>query len=448
VSLHPSSASRHPLRRVAQGVAATGLAVAITAGAALLPARGGDDVASQAIGASGVGAATGTLSSQIEQLQQHLRSQPKDARSWAVLALVLVEQARATVDPTLYPKAEAAVQQSMQRQPTDNDTARAAAAAIAAAQHRFDDALTLADQALAINPFGEQALAIRTDALTELGRSAEARTAAHHLDALRPGLPATTRLAYQSELRGDLSTARALFNRALTESTDPSTTAFVQYHLGELARQAGHFSQAMTHYRLALRAVPGDPSSLAGQARVFALTGRTGRAIAVLSAVVARIPLPEHVIALGELLELSGHPDAAQQQYDIVRATAALAQANGVRTDLELAFFESDHGDPVAALTAARAEWEQRHAPVVADALAWALFANDRAADALPFARQAVRLGGDARAWHHLGAIESSLGHTAAARNHLRLALATDRGYSVWSAASVRSLLHGLKEQS
>jgi len=422
--------------------------VAITAGAALMPTRGADGDATPAASSAAVGTVNGELGSQIDQLQQHLRSQPKDARSWAVLALALVEQARATVDPTLYALASAAVEQSLQHQPVDNDTARAAAAAIAAAQHRFDESLSLADQALAINPFGEQALAIRADALTELGRSAAALAAARHLDALRPGLPATTRLAYQYELRAALPKARSLFIDALAESSEPTATAFVQYHLGELARQVGHFRSAMSHYRLALQAVPGDASALAGQARIFALTGRTQRAIATLSGVVARIPLPEHVIALGELLELSNQPEAAQQQYSIARATAALARVNGVRTDLELAFFEADHGDPAAALKAARAEWAQRHAPVVADALAWALLANGRAGDALPFARRAVHLGGDARAWHHLGAIEASLGHAPAARRDLRRALSTDRGYSVWSAHNVRDLLHGLKEQS
>jgi Flp pilus assembly protein TadD len=56
--------------------------------------------------------------------------------------------------------------------------------------------------------------------------------------------------------------------------------------------------------------------------------------------------------------------------------------------------------------------------------------------------------GGDARAWHHRGAIEAALGMTAQAERHLRRALGVDAGYSPWQAQQVRLILANLGAQS
>jgi len=428
-----------------RALAVGGLVVALTGGAALLP---GNDTPALSAGAAAGAEVTSTpgsdLATQITQLQTHLAAQPKDARSWAALSLTLTEQARVTADPALYAKAASTAEQSMQVQPTDNDLGLAAEATLASAQHRFTTALHLTQQALAINPYSAPALAIHVDALTELGRSAAALRAARAMDAVQPGLSASTRLAYQAELRGHQTAARTLFRKAERDSSNSETTAFVEYHLGELARQRGHFKQALAHYRAAGVALPGDINAAAGRAAVLAAEGELNKAIRILQGVVARVPLPQHVIALGELLQLTGDRAGARDQYTLVKAMISLAAANGVRTDLELATFEADHGDPAAALTAARQEWNRRHAPAVADALAWALHGVGHDRRALSYAHRAVSLGGDPRAWHHLGTIQAALGQDNRARTSLHHSLALDHGYPPWQLAQLRATLHSL----
>ena len=388
------------------------------------------------------------LAGQIDQLKAHLLAQPKDSRTWAVLALLLIEQGRVTADPAGYAEAGQAATTSLRLAPHGNDLAIAARAALLAAQHDFGAALAHADRALRLNGYSIPALGIRVDALTELGRLPEALRAARHFDSLQPGLSATARLAYQAELRADDAGAHRLFSRSLAESPTSSSRAFVEFHLGDIARRNGNLLAAKGHFDAALQALPDDPAALAGRARILALTGHTNRATSILEGVVTRVPLLEQLIALGELYELQGDAAAAQQQYDVVRASADLARAAGVRPDLELAWFEADHGDSAEALRLGRAEWRKRHSPLVADALGWALHVNGMNERALHYAKLATSYGGDARSWHHRGAIEAELGLDREAQKHLHLALRLDGGYAPWHAQQLQETLRALEDRS
>ena len=158
--------------------------------------------------------------------------------------------------------------------------------------------------------------------------------------------------------------------------------------------------------------------------------------------VVSRQPLPEYLTELGELLLFLDRPDEADDQFAVVRTTIELLAANGVRTDLETALFEADHGSAEHALTQARAEWSQRTSVHVADALAWALHRNGRDRAALTITRKATRLGSpEAKFWIHRGTIEAALGMAGQAREHLRRGLDTDPGLSPWQREAARATL-------
>jgi tetratricopeptide (TPR) repeat protein len=385
---------------------------------------GGADTGRYRVLAADAAAADGqvgkpTLAGTIETLQTHLGVQPNDERSWAGLGVAYVEQARVTLNPTYYPKAQTALDRALALAPAD-DAAHAGLAALDSARHDFRGALAEADRALAVNPDSAQALAIRIDALTELGMYPQALAAATAADARTPGVPIFTRLSYQRELRGDVPGAVELMERALQASTAATDIAFVETHLGDLARETGQLAAATVDYAAALKADPTTVAATAGQARLASLRGDDPAAIALWTDVVRRAPLPEYLVDFGDLLESLGMRTQAEEQFAVVVGSAALARANGVQTDLEIANFESDHGDPQAALTAARAEWGRRHSVLVADAYAWALHAAGLDAQALALSRLALSLGtADARLLLHAAVIEHDLGLDTAARSHL-----------------------------
>ncbi|QIJ61820.1 tetratricopeptide repeat protein [Streptomyces sp. JB150] len=386
----------------------------------------------------------GDLDAGVTALQAHLRAQPRDFTGWATLALAYVEQARTTGDPSRYPRAERALDRSLALRP-GNDQALAGRAALAAARHDFTGALRHADRALRSNPYNERALCSRIDALVELGRYPEASRAARLADTRRPGVPVFTRYAYVSELRGDVRTARRVLERALGSARAPGDVAYVATALGRLAFARGDHAAALRHYARALAADPGQLPALEGRARAQAARGDLAGAVRTAERVVTRAPLPGPLVLLGELYEARGDKAKARAQYALVGAWTDLARAGGVNPDLDTALAAADLGDAETALRAARAEWERRRTVHTADALAWALHANGRDAEALAYARRATATGYRDAAFHyHRGMIERALGRDADARASLTAALGLNPGFSPRGAREARAALKGL----
>ncbi|MEV6008595.1 tetratricopeptide repeat protein [Streptomyces sp. NPDC051976] len=384
----------------------------------------------------------------VDKLQANLRVQPSDASSWAQLGSAYVEQARLNVDPTLYPKSEAALRRSLKLQPQHNTAALTGLAGLANARHQFAQARTWADKAIADDPYAWAPYGALNDALTQLGDDQAAQDAVQHMLNLHPSTASFTRASYTLELHGRTADAQLALQRALEDATTPADQAFCQHYLGELAFNTGHPRQALDHYRTALALDPTYTASVAGAARAEAALGQTAQALTDYQRAIDRVPQPQYVLEYGELLQALGHTSQARTQYGVLQAEQKLFAANGVVDDLNLGQYQADHGDPRLAVTLLTAEWNRRHSVLVADALSWALHRAGRDTDALPLAHQANRLGWrDALLRYHRAVIEQSLGDDRAARTDLTGALAANPAFSPLFAPDARARLAALQGQ-
>jgi tetratricopeptide (TPR) repeat protein len=378
----------------------------------------------------------------IEQLQQRLREVPGDWNAANGLGLAYVQQARVTADPSYYPKAEAVLGSSLRTHPTDNAGAYVGLAALAAARHDFVGALRDGKRAERIDPYEGAVYGVIGDALLELGRYDAATTAFQTMVDTAPGLSSYARVSYVRELHGDLRGALAAMRAARDVAGTPQDAAWAANQLGELAWSSGDVREAAARYHEAAQLDPSWVPPLAGLAKVAWARGRADAAIAGYREVVARSPLPEYVVMLGDLLWSTGDRAGAREQYGLARAEAALFRANGVNVDLELVLFDADHGRPGPALRAAGAEWERRQSIHVADAYAWALHAAGRDAAALGYERRALALGTRSAPFrYHLGMIELALGRDAAGVADLRAALRINPNFSILGPSVARSAL-------
>jgi tetratricopeptide (TPR) repeat protein len=297
---------------------------------------------------------------------------------------------------------------------------------LALARHRFAEALGWGERARAVAPRRAAVYGVLVDAYVELGRYDQAVAAAQQMVDIRPDGDSYSRVAYLRELHGDLPGAIAAMGLA-AEAGAPAAeaTAWALVQLGHLHMAAGDEAAAEAAYAQALAGRPGDPHAEAGQARALAARGQLAEAAARYEAVVARLPLPEYAVALGDLYEAMGRPEDAARQRELVRAMQGLSAGAGVDVDLELALFEADHGlDPAAAVDQARTAYARRPSVLAADALAWALHRAGAHEEASRYSAEALRLGTRDPAMRlRAGLIAYAAGDNMAAREHLSLAL-------------------------
>jgi tetratricopeptide (TPR) repeat protein len=379
----------------------------------------------------------------IDRLQSALRVAPHDASSLDRLGLAYQQRARETGDAVYYTKSEGVLERALALHPNDL-LATSGLGSLALSRHRFHEALVLGRHARSVSPTTARNYGVIGDALVELGRYPEAFRAFDRFAELRPGLAAYARVSHARELLGDIPGALEAMRLAVSAgSGQGEAEAWTRVQLGKIYWSVGRLSAAASEYRGALRAFPGYPYALDALARVEAAHGRLGRAIALEQRASAVIPLPQYVGQLSDLYRAAGKPQAARRQYELIGVIERLLVANGVKTDLEAALFDVDHGVRLPhALALARRARADRPSIDGDDVLAWALARNGRCNEALAYSKSALRLGTrDALKLFHRGMIERCLGRRAAGDAYLHRALALNPHFSVlWSPVAREAL--------
>ena len=426
-------------------------AAAAAAGAALLggllagsPTAGSAALARADVTAGRLldGFAAGDTAAQVGQLERRVRGNPDDAEGLALLGLAYQQRARETGDPSFYPRSDEALGRSLAL--AESDLALTGQAALAAARHRFRDALGLARRALALNPYSAAALGILGDALVETGQYRAAFRAFDRMAALKPTASSYARIAYARELLGRTGAAVAAMKLAVSAAAatgEPAAWALVE--LGNLYTNSGRLRLAERAYREALARFPGYHRAEAALARVAASRGRTAEAVALYRRALAAVPLPEYAARLAETLAAAGRPEEAAGAYELVDVMQQLFEANGARTELETALVDLDRNVNLEdALARAREAYAERRSIEADDVLAWALYRNGRCEEALVHSRRALRLGTrDALKLFHRGMIERCLGREGVARASFRAALEVDPHFSPrWAPVAEEAL--------
>jgi len=383
----------------------------------------------------------GSTASLVADLQSRLQADPKDGHSYALLGLAYQQRARETGDPSWYPRAEGALRRALALDQKDA-LAVGGLGSLALSRHRFHTALSLGERAHALNPYSAQPLGVIGDAQVELGRYTQAFASFDRMNRLRPNLSSYARVSYGRELIGHTKAAIRAMKLAVDAATGAAEpTAWTHVQLGKLYFNHGRYRAAEREYRLALRVLPGYAYGLDALAQVLGAQGRYRQAIAAEQQAVDAIPLPQYVATLGDLYRVTGQNVAAQRQYDLIGTIEKLLNANGVKTDLEIALFQVDHGIALRhALERARLARSERPSIDGDDVLGWALARNGRCAEALPYSKASLRLGTqDALKFFHRGMVERCLGHDASARSWFRRALALNPRFSLlWAPVAAR----------
>ena len=262
----------------------------------------------------------------IGRARAAVRAAPEDADGYTRLAAAYLQKVRETGDAGYYTRAGEAVDRALALAPGD-PAALTERGTLALARHDFRGALRDGLRARRATPDLVRPYGVVADASIELGRYDEAERTLQRMIDLKPDLGSYARVSYFRELQGDLPGAVEAMRLAVSASGGAGeNAAHVQTLLGGLELTRGRRAAAARSYRAALQSFRDYAPARAGLARL-----RPPRDAAhALRGVVARLPLPEHAIALGEAELAAGRPGGGAAR---VRpgARAAAAAARGGR---------------------------------------------------------------------------------------------------------------------
>lgn len=412
------------------------LAVALIAGTAVFfggVVRSPGENASSPLRADAVAAqlvngfAAGNTADYVRELERRTaKGEQRNAQTFAILGLAYLQRVRETGDPSFYPKAQRAFEAALRLDARD-PYATTGLAALAASRHRFDEARTLAERAVAVSPSAAAPYGILGDALVELGRYEEAFAAFDRMVSLKPSATAYARVSYARQLLGNTKGAEEAMKLAVEaagSAAEPAAWATV--HLGDLQLERGRLERAARLYWHALDRLPGYSPALGALARVEFLRGNYRAAAELYRDALAQAPLPEFAVGLGDTYAALGHVDAAEAAWKRSEKLERAFARYGGRNDLETALFDLNHDRNLrSALERARTGQRERPSVEGEHVLAWALYRNGRCVEARRHSVRALRLGTkDIDAMLHRSLIERCLGHEKAAAEFRQKALA------------------------
>ncbi len=377
-------------------------------------------------------------------LEQAVANRPHDVDALTQLAGTYLQRARETGDPSYYGLADTATQRALTLRP-DDVNALVVAGTLATSKHDFQTALLYGQRAHDIEPTLISAYSVIVDSLVEMGRYDEAIVAAQEMADRKPDFAALSRISYIRELHGDIDGAIAGMEMAIDAGTGVKQDGvWGRVLLGNLYLTKGDIDGAARQYEQAEALLPDDAATRFGLSRLAIARDDYAEAEALLRQAVEQRPMPEYLIALGDVLSAQGRTAEAADQYDTVRAIQRLFTASGVDTDIELALFDADHGvEPERTYQRALAAYDAgRRGVYAADIVAWAAYKAGRIDAASSYMALALRLGtNDARLSYHAGVIAQASGDDAAAHKHFADAVRMEAGQSVLYVSPARAAL-------
>ena len=385
--------------------------------------------------------ATTSTADEVAPAQAAVRMNPDDVAGLDKLGLAYQQSARETGDPTYYTKSGEALRRALRLAPRDL-IATSGLGSLALSRHRFREALALGRRAHAISPTTVRNYGVIGDALVELGRYREGFRAFDAMASMKPDVSSYARIGHARYLLGDVPGAIDALKLAVDAAAGQGETeAWTHVQLSKVYFSVGRTSHAAAEARSALRAFPGYALGYDALAWAQFAQGRLQQAIRSEQSAVNRIPLPQYVSMLGDLYRVTGNVKEARKQYALIRVIERLLAANGVKTDLETALFDVDHGIRLpASLALARAAHRERPSIDGDDVVAWALERNGQCGEAQRYSRRALRLGTlDALKMFHRGMIERCLGNRAEAAHWFARALRLNPQFSLlWAPVARR----------
>jgi tetratricopeptide (TPR) repeat protein len=280
------------------------------------------------------------------------------------------------------------------------------------AQHRFKEALDLANKALAIGEGRKETQKLLFDVQMELGNFAEAES---NLNALKDmnDYDYLIRLAKWNDHKGDLKTAITFMEKArdIAEKEDNRTLKIWSYsNLGDFYGHAGRIQESYNSYLKTLAIDPNYSYALKGIAWiVFSYERNTKEAKRIVDAIEITHNTPDFHLLKSQIAQFEGNKVAALQSrnayFAMLEKNNYGAMYNKYNT---LIYADAKETAPIA-LEIAKVEVDHRPTPDSYDLLAWSYLNMGQKEKALAIAKKyVVGKSSEPKVQYHLAMIYKS----------------------------------------
>ena len=274
----------------------------------------------------------------VQELQQKIASEPTNVKPRLQIATIYITEARITGEhPYYYPALHKILDDVLLLEP-NNYEALVLKASVTMSQHKFSDALALAEKARAINPNEAYVYGILVDANVELGNYDEAVKASDKMQALKPSLESYSRASYLREIFGDVNgaiEAMQLASQAGLPGSEPQ--CWSMNTLGELYLHAGKLDKAQQQYQQILSVRPSYAFAIGGLAKIEEEKKNYDKALQLLEEAAAIMPEYSFYEQMGDIYSRKGETKLANEAYAKVKEMLEEDAASGHLVNLDIA---------------------------------------------------------------------------------------------------------------
>lgn len=363
----------------------------------------------------------------ISMFRKRVAVRPDHVGSQVVLGQLYLRLAKETKNHAAYQAAEKQLRQALVLDPKSQSGLTSLAMALES-QHRFREALAVAQSAYQNNSSNTQALAICGDCQLQLGRIKLCERIYQTLASEAPNEPAVlARQAQLAELTGDNENAISLLKTArnLASAAGQTSDAVAWYSLriATAYQMIGRHEDAESEFTIALKQDHGLTQAKVGIAEMLIAKGQTQLGVELLQEAVSDGASVNALTLLADLKNLEGDRAEAQTLLDQAEALllAEMKTLDGAHCR-QLSLFYSDHGRHLEqAVQLAKQDLLARADIYCHDALAWALYQNGQQQEAAAVMPKALSLGTlDASLHYHAALIFHEVGDDVKALQHLQ----------------------------
>lgn len=288
------------------------------------------------------------IKEKFNKLSSDFQSEDKRVESLIKLAEIYIYEARVTGEHPYYYGAALQTLDETLKDPKKNTvdqqfTALFYKSTVQLSQHKFNEALAIGKEALALNSVNSGIYGVLVDANVEIGNYDEAVKNCDKMISIRPDLRSYSRISYLREIYGDLKGSISSMEQAIEAGAPYSEyKCWTIVTMGKMLENHNQLDSAMAYYEFSAKERENYPFGIAGMASIEGKRGNYIKADSLYRAALKAIPEIGFTIDRAKLYQKQGKYAEMKKLIPEIESMFRDDIESGHNVNMEYAFFLID----------------------------------------------------------------------------------------------------------